>query len=174
MTMGDRVAVMKNGRIQQCALPQGDQPATESDLVPVRIAVYHFPHTVRMLPSQFKPDLELAAARPLARLCAYGGGLRSISFASSITACTRTSPFCSTGSLWSAPSTATRRVGPRAAATDRRLSTGGTMESFVPYTTVIGTATALRTPRPGNGLSATHARAETGSESAHRGEVGER
>jgi ABC-type sugar transport system ATPase subunit len=42
MTMGDRVAVMKNGRIQQCALPQDDQPATESDLVPVRIAVYHF------------------------------------------------------------------------------------------------------------------------------------
>jgi hypothetical protein len=36
MTMGDRVSVMKNGRIQQCALPQGDQPATEPDLVPVR------------------------------------------------------------------------------------------------------------------------------------------
>jgi hypothetical protein len=34
MTMGDRVAVMKNGRIQQCALPPGDQSATEPDLVP--------------------------------------------------------------------------------------------------------------------------------------------
>ena len=75
MTMGDRVAVMRNGRIQQCALPQGDQPATESDLVPVRIAVYHFPHTVRMLPSH-KSDLELAAARPLGRcgLTAAGCG----------------------------------------------------------------------------------------------------
>ena len=50
-------------------------------------------------------------------------------------------PFSSAGSLWSAPSTATRRTGPRAAATDRRLSSEGTMESCVPYTTVIGTAT---------------------------------
>ena len=125
MTMGDLVAVMKNGRIQQCALPQGDQPATESDLVPVRIAVYHFPRTVRMLPSQHKSDLELAAARPLARLWAHGGGLRLISFASSITACTRTSPLRSAGSLWSAPSTAMRRVGPRAVATDRRVSPWG-------------------------------------------------
>jgi ABC-type proline/glycine betaine transport system ATPase subunit len=129
MTMGDRVAAMKNGRIQQCALPQGDQPAPESDLVPVRIAAYHSPHTVRMLPSQHKSDLE---ARPLARLWAHGGGLRLISFASSITACTRTSPLSSAGSLWSAPSTAMRRVGPRAAVTDRRLSSGGTMESAVP------------------------------------------
>jgi hypothetical protein len=67
MTMGNRVAVMKNGRIQPCTLPEGDQPATEPDLVTVRIAVCHYPHTVRMLPSQHKPDLELAAARPLAR-----------------------------------------------------------------------------------------------------------
>jgi hypothetical protein len=61
-----------------------------------------------MLPSQHKPDLELAAAPPLARSWAHGCGLRLISFASSTTACTRTSPLSSAGPLGSAPSTALR------------------------------------------------------------------
>jgi hypothetical protein len=81
------------------ALPRAssvcNKPATEPDLVPVRIAVGHFPHTVRMLPSQHKPTLEPAAGRPLgplwAQVWAHGCGLRLIRFAGSITACTRTS-----------------------------------------------------------------------------------
>ena len=49
------------------------------------------------MPLQHKPDLELAAARPLTGSWAHGYCLRLISFASSTAACTRTSPFSSAG-----------------------------------------------------------------------------
>ena len=94
--------------------------------------------------------------------------------ADSITACTRTSPFSSAGSLWSAPPTSTRRIGPRAPATDRRLSSGGTMESSVPYTTVIGTVTRYVLGYRETVFQQRTYGQERVMNLSHRGEVGER